>query len=159
MASWKQWLTMKLWFQSFKKHKNLVMRWELCTMEQNRLDRCAWLSRCSHPVLPPTPTPPQSLFWPTPVLLLILCQHFFESCLGSCPVLSHSVVSDSVTPWTVPHEPARLFHLWRFSRQEYWSGLPCPPLGDLPNPGIEPGSAALQADSLLSEAPGKLCLK
>ena len=38
-----------------------------------------------------------------------------------------------------------------FSRQEYWSGLPCPPLGDLPNPGIEPGSLTLWADSLPSE--------
>ena len=35
-----------------------------------------------------------------------------------------------------------------FSRQEYWSGLPCPPPGDLPDPGIEPRSLALQADSL-----------
>ena len=42
-----------------------------------------------------------------------------------------------------------------FSRQEYWSGLPCPPQGDLPNPGIEPRSPALQADSLLSEPPEK----
>ena len=42
-----------------------------------------------------------------------------------------------------------------FSRQEYWSELPLPPLGDLPNPGIEPGSPALQADSLSSEPPGK----
>ena len=42
-----------------------------------------------------------------------------------------------------------------FSGQEYWSGLPCPPPGDLPNPGIEPRSLALQADSLLSEPPGK----
>ena len=38
-----------------------------------------------------------------------------------------------------------------FSRQEDWSGLLCPPPGDLPNPGIEPGSPALQADSLPSE--------
>ena len=36
----------------------------------------------------------------------------------------------------------------KFSRQEYWRGLPCPPPGDLPNPGIEPWSPALQADSL-----------
>ena len=36
-----------------------------------------------------------------------------------------------------------------FSRQEYWCGLPCPPPGDLPNPGIKPASPALQADSLL----------
>ena len=42
-----------------------------------------------------------------------------------------------------------------FSKQEYWSGLPCPSPGDLPDPGIEPGSAVLQADSLLSEPPGK----
>ena len=42
-----------------------------------------------------------------------------------------------------------------FSRQEYWSGLPHPPPGDLPNPGIEPRSPALQADSLLSQPPGK----
>ena len=42
-----------------------------------------------------------------------------------------------------------------FSRQEYWSGLPFPSPGDLPDPGIKPGSPALQADSLLSEPPGK----
>ena len=39
-----------------------------------------------------------------------------------------------------------------FSRPEYWSGLPCPPLGDLPDSGIEPGSPQLQADSLPSVA-------
>ena len=43
-----------------------------------------------------------------------------------------------------------------FSRQEYWSGVPFPPPGELPDPGIEPGSSALQADSLPSEPPGKL---
>ena len=42
-----------------------------------------------------------------------------------------------------------------FSQQEYWSGLPFPSPGDLPNPGIEPGSPALQADALSSEPPGK----
>ena len=41
-----------------------------------------------------------------------------------------------------------------FSRQEYWSGLPFPSPGDLPDPGMEPGSRALQADSLLSELQG-----
>jgi len=40
-----------------------------------------------------------------------------------------------------------------FSRQEYWSGLPCPSLGDLPDPGIKPRSPALQAESLLPEPP------
>ena len=42
-----------------------------------------------------------------------------------------------------------------FSRQEYWSGEPIPSPGDLPDPGMEVGSPALQADSLLSEPPGK----
>ena len=41
-----------------------------------------------------------------------------------------------------------------FSRQEHWSGLPFPCPGDLPNPGIEPGSPALWADALLFEPPG-----
>ena len=46
-----------------------------------------------------------------------------------------------------------------FSRQEHWSELPFPSAGDLPDPGIEPRSPTLQADSLLSEPPGKLHLK
>ena len=41
-----------------------------------------------------------------------------------------------------------------FSREEYWSGLPFPPPGDPPSPGVEPGSPALQADALLSEPQG-----
>ena len=50
--------------------------------------------------------------------------------------------------------PGSSIHGW-FSRQEYWSGLPFPPPADLPNPGIEPGSPALRADTLTSEPPGK----
>ena len=45
-------------------------------------------------------------------------------------------------------QPARLLCPWGLSRQEYWSGLPCPPPDHLPNPGVEPRSPALQADSL-----------
>ena len=56
------------------------------------------------------------------------------------------------TPWTVAYEAPPSME---FSRQEYWSGLPFPSPGDLPNPGIEPGSPTLQADALLSEPPGK----
>ena len=59
------------------------------------------------------------------------------------------------TPWTVAH---RLLCPWGFSRQEYWSGLPHPPSGDLPNPGIERWSPALQADSLPFEPPGNSAL-
>ena len=51
--------------------------------------------------------------------------------------------------------PARLLCPWGFFMYEYWSGLPCPPPGNLPNPGIEPGSTTKQADFLLSEPPGK----
>ena len=65
--------------------------------------------------------------------------------------LSRSFVSGSATPRA---EPTRLLSPWGFSRQEYWSGLPCPPPGDLPNPGIEPRSPTLQADSLPAEPPG-----
>ena len=56
------------------------------------------------------------------------------------------------TPWTVGHQDPRSMG---FSGQKYWSGLPCPPPGDLPNPGREPRSPALQAESLPSEPPGK----
>ena len=56
------------------------------------------------------------------------------------------------TPWTVAYQAPRSMG---FSRQEYWSGLPFPSSGDLPNPGMEPGSPALQTDALPSEPPGK----
>ena len=50
-------------------------------------------------------------------------------------------------------QPDSLLCSWGIPRQEYWSGLPCPPPGDLPNLGIEPRSPAWQADSLPSEPP------
>ena len=67
-------------------------------------------------------------------------------------MLSCSVVSDSLLPHGL--QPTSLLCPWGFSRQEYWSGLPCPPPEDLPNPGIKSRSPALQADSLPSEPPG-----
>ena len=57
-----------------------------------------------------------------------------------------------MTPRTVARQ-ALMF--MKFFRQEYWSGLPFPSPGDLPDPGIEPESPALQADSLPSEPPEK----
>ena len=57
-----------------------------------------------------------------------------------------------MTPWTVAYQAPLSMGL---SRQEYWSGLPFPSPGDLPNPGIEPRSPELQADFLLSAPPGK----
>ena len=69
---------------------------------------------------------------------------------NSCPALS--------TPWTVAHQAPLSMGL---PRQEYWSGLPFPSLGDLPNPGVEPESPTLQADSFLlnhQRSPGDGCL-
>ena len=55
------------------------------------------------------------------------------------------------TPWTIAYQPPPSME---FSRQKYWSGLPFPSLGDLPEPGMELGSATLQADTLPSEPQG-----
>ena len=57
-----------------------------------------------------------------------------------------------VTPWTVTHQAPLPME---FPRQEYWNGYSFSSPGDLPNPGIKPGSLALQANSLQSEPPGK----
>ena len=67
-------------------------------------------------------------------------------------VKSLSRVRLFATPWTIAYQAPPSM---RFSRQECWSGLPFPSPGDPPDPGIEPGSPALQADALLSEPPGK----
>ena len=56
------------------------------------------------------------------------------------------------TPWTVAHQALPSMG---FSRQGYWSGLPFPSPGELPDPGLEPRSPALQAGALPSEPPGK----
>ena len=69
--------------------------------------------------------------------------------IRSALLLSH--IQLFVTSWTVALQAPQSM---RFPREEYWSGLPCPPPGDLPNPGMEPRSPALQADALLSELPG-----
>ena len=90
---------------------------------------------------------PKISIYPLPSTLISSCLH--PTPLGChCALLSSSVVSDSLQPHGL--EPAR-----GFSRQEYWSGLPCPPPGNLPHPGIEPRSLTLQADSLPSELSGK----
>ena len=78
-------------------------------------------------------------------------------CVCVCVCVSHSVMSDSATPWTVARQGLPLatcplrYSCLGFSRQEYWSGLPFPSPGDFP----DPGPPALQVDSLPSELPGK----
>ena len=75
----------------------------------------------------------------------------FNTCL-KCMLSCFSSVQLCATPWTVACQAPLSMG---FSRQESWSGLPFPSPGDLPDPGIEPGSPALQAGSLLSEPPTK----
>ena len=65
-------------------------------------------------------------------------------------VKSLSRVRLFATPWTVAYQAPPSMG---FSRQEYWSGLPFPSPGDLPDPGIKPGSPAFQTDALTSEPP------
>ena len=67
-------------------------------------------------------------------------------------VKSLSRVRLFATPWTVAYQAPLPVG---FSRQEFWSGLLLPSPGDLPNPGTEPGSPSLQADTLPSEPPGR----
>ena len=66
--------------------------------------------------------------------------------------LVSSVVSDSVTLWTVAHQAAPSMG---FPTQEYWSGLPFPSPGDLPDPRVEPATPALAGRFFSTEPPGK----
>ena len=68
------------------------------------------------------------------------------------------LVAKSCSALLQPHGlwPTRLLCPWGFSRQEYWSELPFPPLGDLPEPGIEPTSSALAGRFPTAESPGNL---
>ena len=78
----------------------------------------------------------------------------YDTCLFNiyaegCAVHSHSAVSDTLQPHGL--QATRLLCPWRFFRQEYWSGLPYLPPGDLPNLGIEPRSPALQVDGFFTD--------
>ena len=81
---------------------------------------------------------------------LLLLSRLFGNTLRKVKSLSR--VWLFATPWTVAYQAPPSMG---FSRQEYWSGLPFPSPGDLPNSGIEPGSPTFQADALTSEPPGK----
>ena len=79
---------------------------------------------------------------------------YFAQCV-KVKVKSLSCVQFFRTPWTAAYQAPPSMG---FSRQEYWSGLPFLSPGDLPDPGIEPGSPTLQTDTLPSEPPGKSVL-
>ena len=101
-----------------------------------------------------------SLYWIYKLLIKYSCylsaREQLQAASFTRPLLllfSRYVVSDPLaTPWTVACQAALSVG---FSRQEYWSGLPFPPTGDLPDPGIEPRFPALQSDSIPCEPPGK----
>ena len=81
---------------------------------------------------------------PGKTLHIVWVSEWVSEVTKSCPTLC--------TPWTVAYQAPQFME---FSRWEYWSGLPFPPPWDLPDPGTEPRSPALQVDTLLSEPPGK----
>ena len=128
-------------------------------------DRLAPQMQASHPLS-------STLFCNSYLCVLPVCRMWAaweqQRCLALCSeqcrawhvnserkkVKSLSHVPLFATPWTVAHQAPLSME---FSRQVYWSGLPYPSPGDLPDPGIEPRSPALQADALPSEPPGKLC--
>ena len=99
-----------------------------------------------HSSIPPSVCPPF-------IFEDLLCTRCFVRCYGAC---CGGLVAKScptlAAPWTVACQASLSIG---FSRQEYWSGLPFPSPGDLPNPGIEPGSPALQVDSLPTDLKGK----
>ena len=108
------------------------------------VDKSCW---CFYFLNIPQMCPP---FLPSPGTPTTVSQSI--SCMPAGMLSHFSRVWLCATLWTVACQvPLSM----EFSRQEYWSGLPCPLSGDLPNPGIEPRSPALQPDSLLSGPPGK----
>ena len=90
----------------------------------------------------------KSIYW--------FCFHFLILVHFACWSVSCSIVSDSfLTPWAIAHQAPLSMG---FSRQKYWNWLPLPSPGSLLDTGIEPGSPALQADSLPSQPPQSLLL-
>ena len=83
------------------------------------------------------------------ILILLIITFQFSSVR-----FSRSVVSDSLQPHGLLSATCQALLSMGLSSQGYWSGLPCPPPGALPNPWIEPRSPTLQVESLLSEPPG-----
>ena len=91
------------------------------------------------------------------ILEITVTKPWYTLCIKWSEVKPLSPVWLFATPWTVAYQapPSK-----RFSKQEYWSGLPLPSPGDLPDPEIEPRSSALEVDALSSEPPGKsLCIR
>ena len=116
-----------------------------CKLKSNKLVSCPWVVGDT-----------LYLFWSF-VFCAFLCLKFsIIDIYILCCAQSLSRVQLFTTPWVVAHQAPLSMEL---SKQEYWSKLPFPSPGDLPNPGIECGSPSLQADSLPFEPPGKCHLR
>ena len=130
----------------------------LCTRNQGPQSLMGSLDPGAHKVL----FEPSKHLWKLWGLSLNVIFPLPLSCWGFSFALGHEVsffgriqlspVRLFVTPWIVAYQAPLSMG---FSRQEYWSGLPFPSPGDLPNPGMDPGSPALQTDVLPAEPPGK----
>ena len=105
---------------------------------------CVWLFSTPRTAAPRLPHP-----WDSPGRNTGVGCHFLLQCMK---VKSFSRLWLFANSWTAAYQAPPSMG---FSRQEYWRGLPFPSPGDLPDPGIKSRSPALQADSLLSEPPGK----
>ena len=124
----------------------------------------AIMTAISQPFFPPTISlasySPDSLSLDNFITFIWVTQMFISnpdpvSKLQYAHMFSRSVMSDSTKPWTVAHQAPLSMG---FSRQEYWSGLPYPPPGDLLKPGIKlvfPAYSALAGGFLTTEPPGK----
>ena len=130
------------WAIVYRVPKELDMTWPLNTHRENCLYHLfltlthlqCWMKCLALPDQHPLPRPSNTIFPNIPNILLapFYVSHFYSLLCMHVWLLSHAWLFK--TPWTVAWQVPLSTG---FSRQEYWSGLPCPPPGDLPNPGIE----------------------
>ena len=103
----------------------------------------------------PNLLPVESLKFSKVKVKLLSCVSLFETCGLQPTRLLHPQDFPGKSPGVGCHFLLQWIQSMEFSRPEYWRGQPFPSPGDLPNPGIEPRSLALQADSLPAEPPGQ----
>ena len=122
-----------------------VLKWELCFLAH-------WNTSCLLSGPTSRPLPGFSMSQPGNNILISWFGKFYCCWKVKVKVKSLSHVQLFSTPWTVAHQAPPSMG---FSKQEYWSELPLPSPGDLPDPGIEPRCPTFQEDALTSEPPGK----
>ena len=106
----------------------------------------------------PIPPTEKLLMFPVSYMSVQICRDNYTYVCISVSIYVYMcvlVVQSCLTLWDPMDCACQAPLSMEFSRQEYWSGLPCPSSGDITSPGVKPKSPALQADSLTSEPPGK----